>query len=368
MSNFGVIVEKSSNCELKTNNRIEWIVSGMTMNFSKIKESKFSELIIKLTKSYLIPYFYLNLISFPIWQLYITQSGSDVPIVETLFGVLYSNDLFIKMISGWTWFMTTLFLCHVILIFLIKIFDDNKQIFFASLLLGVIAYLDKENVRPWHFDAALCSVLFMFVGNIIKTKISEFDKLSKKQYVISCILLFIGGSISHILNHRISLHGNSYGNHFVLFYVTAICYSLFIILIIVKLPNIKLINFMGKNTLLYLTVPLYQINFFRLYFPELAESYLINLVLLVIITLDTIPVILIVNKFFPFIVNKKDKFNSDFYIFTSRFLVFSIIFFIPTFIFIENIYLNVVVALIIGGGIAFFNLGLRHESSAICKS
>lgn len=127
-------------------------------------------------------------------------------------------------------------------------------------------------------------------------------------------LLIINLIISQ-LNGKVDMWGNSYGN-LILFFIGAYSGILFLLFTIKKfIVNNNFLEYIGKNSLVILAYHRRGITFIKVMFIyilkiSVPESNIIfDLIFSLIEILICIPVIIILNKYFPFFIGKKRRNN-----------------------------------------------------------
>ena len=76
-----------------------------------------------------------------------------------------------------------------------------------------------------------------------KPTCSQYALEAIKKYGI-IVLLVVVGCISHICNGRISMTANKFGKSFVLFYITAVSFSVAVMMVTMILPRFHFVNFL----------------------------------------------------------------------------------------------------------------------------
>ncbi|HBI91100.1 MAG TPA: hypothetical protein DDY58_00945 [Terrisporobacter glycolicus] len=145
--------------------------------------------------------------------------------------------------------------------------------------------------------------------------ILQFKLHTNKSYILTTVILLFIGSYFSINNGRVSFNGNSYDS-ILYFYISSISISLSIIMLVIKMPNIEILNYIGKNTLLYVGIHIPLIRVFENLYPIFKTNYKFAFVLSIFVYFIMVPIIYMINVFFPFICGKKqipNIRNSAFY-------------------------------------------------------
>lgn len=163
--------------------------------------------------------------------------------------------------------------------------------------------------RVWHFDTALIAINFYTLGNLLKNRLLKIENISN----VILTILFIISIIGNKLNGRIDMSGNYYSN-IIFFYITAISEIIFIFTFFKKLKiKNSFLEYIGQNTLIILAyhgramtfIKLILIIILKIKFPE--DNLILNIIFSIIQILLCIPMIIIFNKYLPFLIGKKKE-------------------------------------------------------------
>lgn len=276
--------------------------------------SSYIEFIKRKIKTLMVPYFIFAISLFLFWFFISRNFGESnkikVSILENFMGIFIGAE--IKNISqiGWgatLWFLPCLFLVSNIYYFLNKL--SIKKIIGINFILIIIAYfLLKLNIKYlniWHFLTALFSVPFYSVGKILKDEIIS-EKVFNSEIIF--ILFFINIIVSKF-NGKIDINMNIY-NNLIMFYISAFSGILFLIFAIkkIKLKN-KVIDFLGKNTLIIFAYHLRVniiITILLTYILKLnlSDNLIIGIVLSIFQIILCLPLVYIFNRYLPFLMGK----------------------------------------------------------------
>ncbi len=292
-----------------------FLISGMTILFEK-KDLNIKEFLLKKVKSLLIPYFLLNIVLLPL-SYFNGNIGAvaKFSIPEFLIGIVYSNNLgSYDMPANATWFITTLFLVEVLFYFLKKYLKGDKELLLGVGLIGILGYANSiskyEYDGPWHIQVVLTAIVLYYIGYIFMKNIDNIKRIlnTKIKVIITAIILLGIGLYFATTNTRVSMTADKYGS-ILYFYIAALALSFSMILICMRFldRDLKIINYIGKNTLLWLAVHIPIIRLVQYLFPIFKARERYALLLAIIIYFAIIPLSLIVNKFLPFLVGKKYK-------------------------------------------------------------
>ena len=294
-----------------------FIISGLTLNHLKIQKLSMMEYIKDKIKKLLIPYVWMSFLVFPLWYITFCKiSHTQATIVQVIGGIfLGNNTVFYTSTSNALWFLLVLFFAEILYAAIVKLTKgDVKKMSILMVLSAIVGYLQKGIGQIWHFNVAFMAVVFLYIGKILMDyykKHTEFleSKREIKKYAWM-FLLFVVGCISHICNGRISMTANKFGKSFVLFYITAICFSVVFMLVIMMLPKFNFINFIGKNTLLYVGCHVPIIRFFEKAYPQIFGSGIWTVFLAVGVYLVMVLICCLCNKYFPYVCGKTSGINK----------------------------------------------------------
>lgn len=272
----------------------------------------------KKMKSLIIPYFFFAITLFLFWLVIGRYFGEaklkNTPVVEAFIGIFMGMEMpgFSSMEWGLIlWFLLTLFIIANIYYFLNK--NNIFLVLIVNILLGIIGYY-YNYYKPtyldiWHFTVALNAVQFYSMGAILKDKVLNLNKISYKYILI----LFIINLISCCYNGRVDMQSLNYGNNILLFYISAFSGIGFIICLIRNLDIYnKFLDFIGGNTLIILAYHNRCMTFIKLVFMIIGinvinNNTIYNIFFSIIQLLICVPIIFILNKYFPKFVGKYNK-------------------------------------------------------------
>lgn len=314
-----------------------FFISGLV--FKNNESLSMKQIIIKKFKAYIIPYFFMHLIALPIWIInYKMLRTSESTLWELIAGAFYSNNAVFDATTNATWFITTLFLIDICFVFFYRL-TKGRQIFlfpliacFASLSFLESYYLPDLN-WPWHMEVVpvgislyYCGFLFM---NFYKKHIHWFA-------FPRCLLLLLLIPVGYQLQKsqiRVSMTINRLGDP-LHFYIVALSFTLSLLGIAMMIKRYKgfgfiydQLDYVGKNTLLYIGIQIPIIRLFEAFFPVFDEgsSTYCYLLLAIFLFFAIIPINRFVVRFVPFVVSKGEVALKDRGIMKGIILVFFII-------------------------------------------
>ncbi len=263
--------------------------------------------IIKRVKSILVPYFIWALLLYSFWYFLGRHYGNSInygldPVINFI-GVFYAQGGIQFMDWGIPlWFLPCLFLSFLLFGFINKI--KNVFIKYSVLVFligfGFIYPHNFEFKLPWSFDVACVSLIFYKAGNYLKNKLVVLTPSKVSFWLIGGLFLC---TFLSLLNSKIDMYRSIYGNE-VLFIITGISGTLFVILLFKKIRIFKSLIFLGKHTIPLLALQLRAltvVKFVLIYigFQVFNFSEPIKFVLIFVQVLIILPVIFLVNTYLP---------------------------------------------------------------------
>lgn len=272
----------------------------------------------------LIPYLTFNIATYLFWWLIGRKFGDDANSTtafwQPLLGVIYgSGHSIIHYVP--LWFLPCLFMTENIY-FLIQKYSKSLKIKLIYVLgISIIAWLNyrfNPYLLPWGLGSAFSMIIFYSLGNIASKRIFQQSNNS----LSNNLLLFFATATSMVflylwlpVNNLIMVVDNEYGNYF-LFLIGALVGISSIVAFCKLLENIcfplTFLLFVGRNTLIVLGFHLIAMSFIKaiaLFLLRLPLSVFEQTFGAIILALGSIifcvPVILIVNKYFPWFIGKK---------------------------------------------------------------
>lgn len=299
-----------------------FIVSGMLINYRKDKEIPFSTLVKKRFKGIMIPYFCFSLIylSVVFYALFIQKSIMP----ETL----YVNLWYVFSTYGMSvlWFLPTLFFGEILFLFLLKKLKQKLlivSVVLITIVFSLINFLTKQltfsspaGERLHEFSLSVMrpflALIFIFIGYMIFNIFKESEKIRWKEIAIGVALILIG-VLFFQKNGGVDFRSLVQKNLF-FYYLCSVSTSLGLILLCKNCHvTLRLLTFCGKNSLIIMavhnnsTILFYAMKFsmFINQYLTHARGYICYFIIFSILLLYSILIVLLINRFFPFILGKK---------------------------------------------------------------
>ncbi|MGM9972612.1 MAG: acyltransferase family protein [Clostridiaceae bacterium] len=293
-----------------------FLISGMTH-----REGKFSSLwdcIRHKAPRLILPHIMMNFLMWGFWAYNFRILGDVKYGISTLLkGILVGNNEIYQSASNATWFLLALFLTEVIY-YLCETYasGDKKKLTLLVMVLALISYVESINgyniPMPWHLDSVFTGVMFYHIGHCLFQYIPAITEKrfykNKLILAISIAAMTLAGTYVAAMNKRVSMAGNSYGS-IIYFYIASLLLILAVIFVVMHLPQLGLLKYVGQNTLLYLGIHIPIIRAFE----RGTEFFAVNqgnkraALLAVIVFFILIPIVAYINTFLPFIAGKPYK-------------------------------------------------------------
>ncbi|HOW15879.1 acyltransferase family protein [Methanosarcina sp.] len=235
------------------------------------------------------------------------------------------------------WFLTCLFVTEILFYGLAKkYYGEPKKLVLWITVAGVIGYLYSVYVSfriPWNVDVALAAIVFYGAGNLFRrltepetdsranlslkldTKyIEKFSRVEKYLPVTAILLslLYLGYLLKFPTDDKVNMNVMRYGGFFS-FYILAFSGIFTFVYLFKKIGSSKILEYYGRNSLIILALhfPLKDVltKLVILILGVKPEYFYYNtafaLGLTVLNLLFLVPVIYLINNYFPFLVGKK---------------------------------------------------------------
>ena len=299
-----------------------FFLSGIFANSKQY--SGFSEFIIHKAKHILIPYLCFNVITYLFWLLVSNRYGPDAGTFsdwwKPLLGIVLGESIYLTHYTP-MWFLACLFSTEILYFLIFSYLKETHYwwlAFVGVFTLGGIIYYTLQFNLPWGIDIAFPMLIFYTMGAHVSKPIrSEDYKILKIKYAP---LILIGSAcvitlIYHLNPGEVKVFINEYGNYF-LFYIGAFAGIIFMVMLTRIIEqywgHIKWLSYIGRNTLIILCLHLVMltiikgVTFFVFNLPlEIYESPIIITIVSALDILFLIPIITIINRYFPILIGKK---------------------------------------------------------------
>ena len=284
--------------------------TGLTMNYEKISQTSFKDYFLTHAKRMLIPYAWMQMLSFCLRQVAVmVKHKGEVPVPAYLLGIITGNNNLVGAPSNPLYYVLVLFIAEIVIWAIVKLCKTNKTWITLCSVLFLPAGLCFTSVpMVWHINCVPAAVFFIVVGNLLmdlyKAKREKLESLNGFLYIALILTLFAVGFACWKYNGRFSLYGNYYGEEFTVAALAATTTSAAIALCVMKLPQMKLVTFIGQNTLFYLGIHKPLLIVFESMFPKYTKNAVFIIAATVVCTLVLVPATLLAKRLFPFVLGQ----------------------------------------------------------------
>lgn len=328
-----------------------FFVSGFLFNFVKYTESA-ADFIKGRFRSLIIPYFTFAVITLLFYylldELYTPEVVSfkifGADIFHIVYSIIFAQTTMISY-NGPLWFLTCLFVTELLFFQLAKrYYWQPLKLLIWLTIAGIIGYLYSIYVPfnlPWNTDVALTAVVFYGIGNLFRRLIDSRRLLdSKGNHIYGSSFLdpkskfgnmffmienflsvfFILVSLlyfAYLLKYpteKINMSGLIYGGFFS-FYFLAFSGIFSFVYLFKKIGSMAILEYYGRNSLIVLALhfPMKDILtklstlIFDIDLDCFACTTSFALALTVLNLLGLVPVIFLINRYFPFLAGKRNS-------------------------------------------------------------
>lgn len=302
-----------------------FFLSGMALYYSLNKENKenisLKDFFIKKFRSILIPYLFFSIVSIIYWILIERKIRGqfDISIMQNFINIFIAKvDVNLYAYNIAMWFLPCLFMSELLFFIIFKIKNNylKNLIIILSFLIGYFLSI-KNIVLPFGFEITLIGIFFLYVGyNSIQKKLNiENTKIIKILQFILCIASIICLFLCYKFGNIVNMMNHLYSNMFLFLFgsFSGIYFCYFIAKFIEKSFNGKFkffLKFLGENTIIIMCChePIKRMMI-KLFSGEtnLRTNVIFSFLITIFVNIVLIPIILIINKFFPFTIGKNYK-------------------------------------------------------------
>lgn len=315
-----------------------FFVSGFLFDFGKYAESA-SSFVKKKFRSLIVPYFYFAVLTYLFYFLLDKVLPFGFFEHSTLYDVIYTilyapGDS--NLINPPLWFLPCLFVTVLLFYGFSKMcYGKPRKLVLWIIAAGVIGYLYPEYVPfrlPWTADVALSAVVFYGAGNLFK-KFTDSEVESESGIILKADsnlremfpqvrkflpgvfillnLLYLGYVLEFPMTDETNMNVMEYGSFF-WFYLLAFSGIFTIVYFFKKIGSSRILEYYGRNSLIVLALhyPVMGVLITLIFFIfgiDLNGDYYnasIALSLTVLNLVSLVPVIYVIDNYFPFILGK----------------------------------------------------------------
>ena len=205
--------------------------------------------------------------------------------------------------NGPLWFLGTLILTEVVFYTILKM-DKKYILYLVVAMMFIIAFFVRDNLL-FRIGQIPSSFTLFSIGYFSKNKIFQLESKKTKNIIFLMSLLIF--SVLVYINGNTELAVRNFGKIYPLYYIEVFSVTLCILTFSMCIKKNKFIEFLGKNSMVimcchYLICRSFiPFIFEKLGYTVLLQNYVIELILAVLVILIMVPVIILINKFIPYL-------------------------------------------------------------------
>jgi len=218
-----------------------------------------------------------------------------------------NNTWWFNLVNVSTWFLPALFLTSLYYFWINK-FIKNKNIKIIFLLIiSIILFIESKLTifrLPWSAEIALMMTVFYWLANIFKKEIFTFVEKVNLKYLFFLVPII---AVHLFFLNSINASTNYYWNYFWLI-LNSLLWFLTILIIAKNIWKNKILDFLWKNSIIILwfewikELMVWRINYFYNSILNIEWAYLLWITQFIFTVILLIPIIIIINKYLPFII------------------------------------------------------------------
>jgi fucose 4-O-acetylase-like acetyltransferase len=286
-----------------------FLIAGFLFDIEKW--NNFYKFIYHRLKRLIVPYFWFSIIFYILWLIVgRNMIGNEEMSINTFTPIIEFIRGTPKIILAPYWFITCLFSIQIVFYLLRKTIKSNILLLFISCSLYFIILITNKTNLPWCIDKALLYLPFYAFANILKTKTEQINynniTLNITSIIFTLTLLYINQTINiTYINHIIYITSGLC----IIYAYVALCKY-----VAQKIGNIHIIKYIGDNNIITLALQNYIIGVIKIISLLLFSTnllggnyYIINILTTIITIAISMLFALIINKYTPFIIGKKNQ-------------------------------------------------------------
>lgn len=307
-----------------------FVISGILIRYREDENKDLKALAGGRFRSLMVPYLWFSLIYLLIVVFALIKGTVTA-------GTLFEQIWYVFSLYGMNvlWFLPALFLGELLFL-LIRKKTSGKATALTVLILTVLAELAVFGIRqstlPVRLDELLTTLIrpvfvctFVTCGYFFSGSLKQHDRVFIPELGAG-ILLMLLNIFLHPRNAAVDFRSMVHGNP-ALFYLCALAASFGLVLITKNLPPMKPVVFYGAHSLVVMAVHnnetvLYQAMRLALYLNQFitkARGYISYAVIVFVMTLYTVILIFVIERWFGFLIGKPSPFDQLFHRIRSHF-------------------------------------------------
>lgn len=301
-----------------------FFLSGLM--FHDKKHSVFYDFLKNKFQRLIIPYFFFNFMMFVFLKakdLILQEQDFWVSFVWFIQWVLYGSFFIIpdnghyflipdniNLVNIPTWFLMCLFVISIVYFVLNQYIKNRIYRIIVLFFISIAVYIESKYFYfrfPWSLEIALMAMFFYGIWHSFKEEILNFvEKIHWKYLLLVPVLIAI--NVYFLSTTNINFSSNFYGDSYIKLIINGIIGTLSCIIIAKNIPQNKILDFFWQNSLIILGFEgikflllaiIIKLSFWYLVFEK---SYLIGTLQLLSTLLVLTPIILVINRYFRFLI------------------------------------------------------------------
>jgi hypothetical protein len=199
--------------------------------------------------------------------------------------------------------------------FIKNIFQTTRNILIIITLVAVLGYVISIyiDIRAfWNLDVALTALFFYGLGYIVKKEsLLSYLHTDNKTYLFSIFIFSLFGAIALSLESSPSYDLNFLGSNIIFTYISAFLGIIALLTLATLIRKNTVLEFFGRNTYIILAFHLSTLYFMHGIFKRLGVDFestlhsdLWGFIYMISSILLLLPLIYLINRFTPFILNR----------------------------------------------------------------
>ncbi len=174
---------------------------------------------------------------------------------------------------GAIWFLPAMFFAIIIAQYIITYIKNEKKQVLIVLSVVIIAILTRDFLwLPFSIQSGMFATMFIFVGYNLKSK-NILERFKARDYSI-CFIIYLVGVLVGVENVSIATVRMS---DYIITTIIGLSSSFVLFVIAKKVSGIKILEFIGKNSLMYLCVHLFELETMAEFYNKILQHVTLSL-------------------------------------------------------------------------------------------